>query len=244
MKLGDRMKSYEEAARLYLTRRMPMIIRVDGKAFHTFTRKYEKPWDVDLRDAMNSAATSLVSEIQGAKIAYVQSDEISVLVTDYDSFVSEAWFNKAVQKVCSVSASIATMGFNRKLKELNPDYVMTACFDSRCFVIPKEDVCNYFVWRQQDAIRNSVQGLGQKYFSHKEMHKKNCEKVKEMLIAHSIIWDDCETWKKNGWCVIRENKEEIINGKPSIRSYTNPFWETPVFAEDRNFIERFVEIEN
>ena len=244
MNLGDRMKGYEEAARLYLTRRMPMIVRVDGKAFHTFTKKYEKPWDIDLRDAMTAAAKALVSEIQGAKLAYVQSDEISVLVTDYDKLESEPWFNKAIQKVSSVSASIATMAFNQKLKNDDPDYRMNACFDSRCFVLPKEEVCNYFIWRQQDAIRNSILGLGQKYFSHKEMHKKKCSEVQELLLSlHGVDWNKCEPWQKRGWSVVRkENTHRALSGVPVIRNLVEPLWNTPIFVDDRDFIENFVNI--
>lgn len=242
---GDRMKGYEQSARLYLPKRMPMIIRVDGKAFHTFTRGFDKPWDESLKDSMTAAGVALVEQIQGAKLAYIQSDEISVLVTDYDSLEFEPWFGKAIQKICSVSASISTMAFNRNLTQYYLDdgeeQIADACFDSRCFVIPKEDVNNYFIWRQQDAVRNSIQGLGQANFSHKELHRKNTSMIQDMLFKQrNINWNDCEVWQKRGWCVVRNKREVEIRGEMVQRSFVEPEWNIPEFSKDREYIERNV----
>lgn len=240
--LGERMKGYEHSARFYLTRRMPMIIRCDGKAFHSFTKGFEKPWDDDLRDAMTEAAKALLQEISGGKIAYIQSDEISVLVTDYDSLEFEPWFSKSVQKTCSVSASIATMAFNRHMTE--QDRKNNACFDARCFILPESEVNNYFIWRQQDAVRNSIQGYGQRYFSHKQLHKKNCGAIQEMLFQEKgINWNDVDTWKKRGWCVTRKVVSKDIEGVEAIRTSIEPDWEIPTFTQDREYIEKLVRLE-
>jgi len=112
--LGDRMKeNYENRAKTYLVRRMPVIIRIDGKAFHTFTRGFQKPYDEIFHNAMNATMKYLCENIQGCKLGYTQSDEITLLLTDYDTLTTDAWFDNNVQKICSVSASMATMMFNK-----------------------------------------------------------------------------------------------------------------------------------
>src|SRR5689334_8003874 len=104
--LGDRMKkNYEDISRVFLPRRMPLIIRLDGKAFHTLTADMKKPWDDGMIHSMLTTAITLCENIQNTKLAYVQSDEISLLLTDYDYFNTEAWFDRNLQKMVSVSAS-------------------------------------------------------------------------------------------------------------------------------------------
>lgn len=107
--LGDRMKGYENIARNYLTRRIPTIIRVDGKAFHTFTRGMEKPFDRILMTTMQNTMKYLCENIQGCVFGYTQSDEITLVLTDYATITTDAWFGYNIQKMCSVSASMAIM---------------------------------------------------------------------------------------------------------------------------------------
>lgn len=227
--LGDRMKSYEEVPRIFLTPRMPTIIRVDGRAFHTFTRGFEKPWDHRIVEAMTAAASALISDIQGAKIAYIQSDEISILLNDYEKFNTMSWFDKNVQKMASVSASIATAAFN---KSINIDKIAT--FDSRCFILGREEVNNYFLWRQQDAIRNSIAGLAQKYFSAKQLHKKNSITMIEMLSEKGILWENLPVYHQRGWCVTKHTKPY----GDSFRTVTEPDYEIPMFKEDKAYISK------
>lgn len=244
--LGDRMKEYEAVPRIKLTRRMPMIIRVDGKAFHTYTRGFDKPWDDKLVRAMNYAAQALMDQVQGAKLAYVQSDEISILATDYDKLLSAAWFDKNVQKMCSVAASVATAAFNAHMACYDGG-AKTAHFDARCFALPQAEVCNYFIWRQQDATRNSIMGLAQKYFSHKQLHGVNTGQAQEKLFQeHGINWNDCETWQKRGWCVIRKRVEMTIEEAQSLgtndpeaffRNVIESDWDIPIFTQDREYVE-------
>lgn len=232
--LGDRMKKYENVSRIYLTPRMPTIIRVDGKSFSKYCRGYEKPWDPHIISAMTSAASLLLDEIQGAKVAYCQSDEISVLINDYELFTTNAWFDKNVQKMCSVSASIATAAFNADMQSSKSAY-----FDARCFVIPREDVVNYMYWRQVDAIRNSVSGLAQANFSHKQLHKKNSKQMKEMLLTEkNIDWNNCSTRQKRGWCVLKETVE-ITPG--NFRTKIAEDKNIPLFSEDRDYIGKHLE---
>jgi len=257
--LGDRMKGYENIERRYLTRRMPAIIRVDGKAFHTFTRGFQKPFDMVLMQAMWDAAKYLCENIMGCKIAYVQSDEISLLLTDYDDIRTQAWFDKNIQKMVSVSASMATLGFNKTFAEIInrdvkilgnidvdsiSDYydiyykrINTALFDSRVFNVPKEEVCNYFIWRQQDATRNAVQMIGRANFSHKQLNNKNCNQIQEMLFQEKgINFNDLPIYQKRGVCVIKEYYDK--DGTQRSRWIVDK--DIPIFAQDRNYIEKYI----
>lgn len=153
--IGDRMKIYEAASASILVKRMPAIIRVDGRAFHTFTRTFARPFDVDIETAMESVAHALCEEVQGAKLAYTQSDEVSVLVTDYDTIQTQPWLGGSIQKIASIAAAVATSAFTKQLlwAGLLKQEQRWPQFDARVFNIPREDVVNYFIWRQQDASR-------------------------------------------------------------------------------------------
>ncbi len=261
--LGDRMKeNYENRAKTYLVRRMPVIIRLDGKAFHTFTRHFKKPYDEIFHNTMNATMKYLCENIQGCKIGYTQSDEITLLLTDYDTLTTDAWFGYSVQKMCSIAASMATMVFNRALdyeleiyrwnwscgltpqsveiQEAHRKYVDAltqalkkgAMFDARCFNIPKEEVTNCFIWRQQDATRNAIQMLGQCNFSDKELHKKSCNEIQDMLMTQKgINFNDMATEFKRGVCCIKADRSWNIDK------------EIPIFTQDRDYIERFVNVE-
>jgi tRNA(His) 5'-end guanylyltransferase len=232
MKLDDRMKSYENVNRQYLSRRLPVIIRIDGKSFHTFTKGLVKPWDHHLKVCMLYAAEKLCEEISGAKMAYWQSDEISILVTDYDTLDTDPWFFNFVQKIVSVSLSIATAYFNDmhdKILKSHKDYKRLALFDSRAFILPPNDVCNYFVWRQRDATKNSINMLAQSQFDHKTIHGLSTSKLQDKLfVEKGINWNDIETWKKRGACIINRHGTWGVDD------------EIPIFSKDRNYINRFV----
>jgi tRNA(His) guanylyltransferase len=190
--IGDRMKSnYENRYRFFLTRRTPVIMRLDGRAFHTLTRNYIRPFDHSFSNNMCDTACLLISEIQGAKCAYVQSDEISILITDFDKLTTDAWFDNNIQKMTSVSAGLASAFFSLQVGK-------TAIFDSRVFNIPTEEVCNYFIWRQLDWMRNSIQMLSQSHFSSKQLHGKNQVDMHEMLHEIGVNWADLEPRWKNG----------------------------------------------
>ncbi len=221
--IGDRMKAnYEDRYRFSLTRRTPVIMRLDGRAFHTLTRGLEKPFDDSFSNAMNATARFLCSEIQGAKCAYVQSDEISILITDFDTLTTDAWFDYNVQKMTSISAALASVHFT--VCWLNDG--KHAIFDSRVFNIPKEEVCNYFIWRQLDWLRNSVQMLAQAHFSHKQLHGKNQSAMHDMLHDKGVNWADLPERWKNGTFIV----------KPA--QGWEPYSDV-IFKEDRLAIEQF-----
>jgi len=186
--LGQRMKSqYEVRARTYLPRRTYTIMRLDGKAFHSFTKGFDRPYSSTLIGAMDETAIALCKNIQGCQFAYVQSDEISLLLTDFSTIDTDAWYDGQVQKMTSVSASIATAHFNRQIGTERLAY-----FDSRVYTIADPtEVENYFVWRQKDAIRNAIQMHAQSLYSHKELEYKNQMMQLEMIAdkgtSHDVL---------------------------------------------------------
>ena len=234
--LGTRMKKfYEEVPKTKLMRRVPVAIRIDGKAFHTFTRGFQKPFDSILMTSMQETMKYLCENIQGCVFGYTQSDEITLILIDYQKFTSSAWFDYEVQKVCSIAASMATMAFNKFFtKNVNyfemthehddtiNEYCTTlvnatekgAMFDARCFNIPKEEVANLVYWRQREAMRNSVQMVAQANFPHKELQGLNQEALKGKLhLEKNIIWDNYPIYKQRGTAVYKSTSGEWIVDK-------------------------------
>ena len=232
--IGTRMKNYYEAIpKTKLMRRCPVVIRLDGKSFHSFTKHFEKPFDDVLIQSMQDTMKYLCKNIQGCVLGYHQSDEISLLLIDYKTLNSEAYFDYEVQKLCSVISSMATLAFNKAFKnnvctfekiidnafdtgseedlELNKlygkyitAYEKGAMFDCRVFNIPKEEVTNYFYWRQIDCIRNSINMVGQVNFSNKELQNKSCNMINSMLLEKGIDWNGFDTYLKRGDCCVKK----------------------------------------
>lgn len=251
--LGTRMKNfYESRSQTFLSRRTPVIIRIDGKAFHTFTKGMERPFDDILIQTMQQTAKVLCEQIQGCKLAYVQSDEISLLLTDWENLDTDAWFDYSIQKMTSVSASIATAAFNSWFPQFDSENLHfhkygKALFDARVFSVPKEEVCNYFLWRQQDATRNSIQMVAQANFSHKELQGKNTNELQEILFTERGInfSNDLATHYKRGSCVIKKTytiSRDVPDSPEDV--YIRNTWEIdkeiPIFSQDRNYIERLL----
>lgn len=263
--IGNRMKGeYESISKTALKRKNPVIIRIDGKAFHTFTKNFDKPFDDIMIETMQETMKYLCENIQGCVLGYTQSDEISLLLIDYKRPESEAWYNYEVQKVCSVSASMTTLIFNKifrekveelsdlyheawninddvwnYLKEMEKAVQIGAMFDSRCFNIPEDDVTNYFYWRQLDAKRNSIMSLARIYFSQKDLNGKNSGEVKDMLLNQKDVdWNSFDNSKKIGSCCIRMELTSTSKTKWLIDE------DIPVFLnEGRNYIEDRIVIE-
>lgn len=260
--LGARMKGfYENVPKIKLLRRIPVAIRIDGKAFHTFTRGFTKPFDEILIRTMTETMKYLCENIQGCVFGYTQSDEITLILVDYQNLNTSAWFDYEVQKICSISASMATLAFNKSftknvealksdmaqeheidgetewIKSMLPYlkvYEMAikkgAMFDARCFNIPKEEVTNLIYWRQLDAMRNSIQMVGQANFSHRELQGKSRSDIKNMLIEEkSINWDELPIYQKRGSCCIKKENKWVIDK------------EIPVFkGENREYIDNLI----
>jgi len=228
--IGDRMKrQYEDRTDYALPRRTYTIVRVDGRAFHTLTKPLKRPFDYDFIAMMDSTALCMCREMAGAQIAYVQSDEISVLLTDFTTILTDAWFDASLRKMCSVSASIATAWFNLYWTENG--HKPLATFDSRAFTIPDPiEVENYFIWRQQDWTRNSIQMVARHHYSHKQLHGKNVKDMQEMIHKkddnwaqyHSrakngrFLWREEEGWASQSDMIFTQNREELRKRIPTI----------------------------
>ena len=272
--LGVRMKeNYENIPKTKLMRRTPVAIRIDGKAFHTFTRGFKQPFDEVLIKTMQQTTQYLCQNIQGCVLGYSQSDEITLILIDYQTLTTEAWFDYRVEKLCSISASMATMAFNKFFYEnvfqyngmasmdmSNKKYPYKeiyakaiekgAMFDARCFNIPKEEVTNLIYWRQLDASRNSVQMVGQAYFSQKELQDKSCNDIKDMLMTKGINWNDLPTYQKRGSCCVK-NKIFIESNGVTADVYLRDISKSenkwiidtniPIFkGEGREYIDKLV----
>lgn len=231
--LGDRIKSqYEDRYRISLPRRTYTIVRVDGKAFHSYTRGLEKPYDAKLMECMDRAALALCKEAAGAEMAFVQSDEISLLLTDFRKIDTHAWFDGNLQKLVSVCASVATMEFNQAVVELGLPKQPNALFDARVFIIPDPvEVDNYFRWRQKDAERNSVAMLAQSYASQKQLHGK------DRAAQHDVIHEAGDNWNNHG--------ADFKRGRAVV--YRDMAWvvdhETPVFTQDTAYLKQFIPVQ-
>ena len=217
--LADRMKAYEGATGRVLVPRMPVILRVDGKAFHTYTRGCERPFDLMFNMGMDQVALDLVRLIQGAEMAYVQSDEVSVLINPYRRFVSQCWFNGKVQKMTSVSAAQAAVTMTMYSNRIFGGQTRPALFDSRVFNVPAEDVPNYFVWRQNDAERNSVQMLARALFGHKAILSKGVREMRKMCKEDGNAWEKQDQRAISGGLVRKVDEEaQDPSGMPITRS--------------------------
>lgn len=277
--LSIRMKEYESVTKYKLLRRSYIMIRVDGKSFHSYTKGLKRPFDQGLIDDMDNAAKYLCKEIQGAVCAFVQSDEISILITDFEKIETNAWFDNSLQKMCSVSASIATAKFNQlrfnryyfKNISTETDYgggpsitdhftegtdlteVMTdvgsiinytppinylAMFDSRVYQLPtKTEVMNYFTWRQQDTVKNSISSVAQTMFSPKELHGKNGNQKQEMMFQKDgTNWNDLDPKLKRGRMIIKETYEK----EPNVIRTRWVSVAPPTFTKERDYLNKLI----
>ena len=246
--LDVRMKRYEAVSDVYLMRRTPVILRLDGSHFHTYTRGFEKPFDNVLITTMQKTMEALCNDIQGAVFGYTQSDEITIVLCDYKTLETSAWFDNRLEKLCSVGASKASRYFNKffmeiveekistdkslseKLRDKYRSRYFTADFDCRAFNIPKEEVCNCVIWRQNDAEKNSIQSLAQSLYSHKELNGLKCNQLQnKMFTEKGVNWNELPTYCKRGSACIKDN-----NGKWFID------YDMPILKENRDYLERFV----
>lgn len=172
---NPRFKSLEREFRTHLTSGLPAVIRLDGRAFHSYCRDLARPYDEQFMADMDATMIALAQQIDGVRLAYVQSDEISLLLTDHyvrpdgERVEQGFMFGGGIQKLVSISAAIAstTLNMRRYGKASN----RIALFDSRAFsVTDMDEARDYFVWRQEDAEVNSLSMLASAHFSHKQLH--------------------------------------------------------------------------
>lgn len=272
--LDDRMKNaYEYRYRMYLPDRIPVIIRLDGKAFHSFTRGLKKPFDALFVKTMQDTMEYLCSNIQGCKFGYVESDEISLCLWNWSKNESDAWFGNNLQKMVSISASMAGVAFNRYWNRNVAEYLcaeycsncesliteeedkyrttiknkaetLMPIFDSRAFIIPAEEVHNYFVWRQNDCMRNSIQGLAQSLYSEREIHCINTSKLQNKMFSEKgVNWNDYSVVERRGTCIYKVPTKVIgLNGETVIRNKWTMDTNMPILSkpENKEFVTRKV----
>ncbi|MBO5388427.1 MAG: tRNA(His) guanylyltransferase Thg1 family protein [Lachnospiraceae bacterium] len=267
MRLDARMKRYEEVSKNYLTRRIPVILRLDGRCFHKFTEGMIRPFDDKiLLQAMRNSMLRMCEEIPGCVMGYHQSDEVTLVLVDYQSNDTYAWFEYNVQKLTSNAASMMTGFFMEEFNDIvsnineqavldlshgrTVDYypenfgeaylnkVFKARFDCKAFNIPKDEVVNNLIWRQQDATRNSLSQLAHSEFSYDELHKKKNSEIQDMLVLQrGINWNNLPTRLKRGTTCI---KEPDSRGK--LRWKLD--YEPPIFTKDREYINSRIYIED
>jgi tRNA(His) guanylyltransferase len=223
--LGARMKEYyEDALRVTLPRRTYVVVRIDGRAFHRFTRDLERPYSRLLADALDEAALELCKEMIGCRLAYGQSDEYSFLLTDFEGEDARLWFDGNVQKIVSVSASLFTGVFNRCFRAGD-----IASFDARVMTIPqRSEVEKYFIWRQLDASANSLNMLAAAHYGHQELLHKSTAAKHEMLHAKGLNWAKEPADFKRGRMVWRDVEGWRVD------------FDIPIFTRDSSLLDRLI----
>lgn len=215
--LGDRMKAYEHVWRQELPANSYTIIRIDGRAFHSYLQGCERPYDTRFMDDMDILTKEMCAEMQHVVLAYVQSDEVSFLLTDFETPQKEAWFRGNRDKVISTAAALSTGLF---MHHIRPNDGL-ATFDARAFTLPNAvEVANYFVWRQRDAMRNSIQMAGQAYFSHQELEYKDTDMIQEMLYSlHGVNWNGYPDGFKRGRVAFKASKTTRVLSHEWLRDH-------------------------
>jgi len=241
--LGDRMKGYEACYDQVLPRRLPLMLRVDGRSFHTLVRRWgcKKPFDDALMQTMVETAQTLCIEIAGAQLAYIQSDEITVVVRDDQELDTQPWFGKRLNKLSSMSAAIATMAFNTR-RHRGPvgtldTITYPATFDARAWVLPEYEVANNLIWRQQDASRNSLQMLARSLYSHKQLQNKDSVALHDLCMAKGQNWNNLPVWQRRGICVVKRPVLTMTKGIAVARSKWVPDMDIPIFTEHPGYIK-------
>lgn len=223
MDMESRMNGYDDVFRATLIRRMPAVIRVDGRAFHTLTRNLKRPFDERFSGWIDDVAKELLGEIQNSRFAYCQSDEVSVLMIDYDKLNSDAWFGGDIQKIVSISASLASQSFLLSSQK-------RGLFDSRVFNVPERDVGNYFLWRQRDATRNSIQMVARTLYSHNQLLKKNTAEMMEMMFTKGVNWNDYPSYFKRGRVIYKTANGYVTDS------------DIPIFSESPGYLQNFMSV--
>lgn len=263
--LGTRMKQYEDVNKSYLIDKMPVVLRLDGKSFHSFTKGMEKPFDEILNTAMQETLKSLCEEISGCVFGYTQSDEMTIILVDYDKRESQPWLGNVKRKIESIGAALATRNFNRIFSNsvthallktvknssdslevirnkfaLYVDKAWTALFDCRAFNLPLHEVENNLIWRQQDCIRNSINAVGQANFSHKQLKGKNCSDICNMLLLEKgIDWNSIPVYLQRGTCCVKV--PTTVNAGTENEVIRNKWIidkEIPLFVNERDYIRK------
>ncbi len=236
--LSVRMRNYEQ--KFKLPENLPVIVRIDGRAFHTLLRNMQKPFDHGFIQLMDEVGLVLCNEVQNCRMAYIQSDEISLLL--FQNRDAQPWFSNEIQKITSITSSIASSVYTRSHKPARIEETFVA-FDSRTFVLPPDEVTNYFIWRQLDWERNSIQMSARAKYSHKELKNKNTTDMIDLLLRRDVDWNELPTYLKRGRAIIKVKGTREVDGREFYRTQWTIDNNIPKFTEDRDYIESKMEPE-
>lgn len=252
--VGDRMKAYENDRRKHLVPNVPVIIRVDGRGFSSYTSKFKKPFDELIIKAMQHTAIKLCEDVQNVKVAYSQSDEITLVIVDPND---QMWYKGNLQKIVSIAAGIATYHFNDYMDRHHwfphrADEKRPAMFDARAFQVPQHEVNNVLVWRQRDGIRNSISMYAQRHFSQSKLNNKGSAEQLGMLLEKGIDWNKEDLVKQRGFCVVKEfyildvDKDSVPDEVQAPNNVRRSRWnvddEVPIFSKDPGFVDVLVNV--
>lgn len=230
--LGNRMKQYESKEDSILIQGLPIVIRLDGRAFHSFTHGLKRPFDDDFRSLMVETTRKLVEETN-AVVGYTQSDEISLILLPE----TQQYFGGRVNKINSLLGAFASVWFNHfyqenwfKFPNVPGNVLRKAYFDCRCFNVPTlNEAANHMLWREIDATKNSISAAAQAYFSPTQLDKLNSKQKQELLFQEKQInWNDYPTMHKKGVYLSRQrvkhkfSLEEIEKLPPMHNARKNP----------------------
>jgi tRNA(His) 5'-end guanylyltransferase len=231
------MRGYKTAYDHVLTGRIPVLAHVDGIGFSQYTRKCAKPFDKALGDLMIDTAIDILGRVQGAVLAYTQSDEITVLLHGYKTHKTSPYRGNRVQKLVSdmsgPTSAFFTQHSHRIWDEGRLEGVRAAAFATAIFLVPENDVNNFFLWRQKDAIRNSVQMLTRFLYSHKQVDRKNVTDMKAMCNDKGHAWEDLDPRWQRGACVFKSETGALCVDK-----------NVPFFNKDVGYVERHLRTED
>lgn len=251
--MDDKQSVFRQAERLQETRvnpLVPCVIRVDGRAFSKLTKGFDKPFDNAFIKAMDACAKYLAENVSDCVLAYVQSDEISLVLKP----TINPWFDWRVEKLVSVTASMASVAFALEMEQAslaaeNDSAIymkasrMYPTFDSRVLSLPKEKVADYLAWRQSDATRNAISQAAYYIVGKKATRKRTTAQMNEALFEKGVNFNEYEPRIKRG-AVIRQITYEKIGTNPLTGEQipcTRRRWEldpnTPVFARDPSYLD-------
>lgn len=242
--LHERIESYYDVWKAVLPPRMPIVIRCDGRAFSKLTRRCEKPYDEVVAQAMDEASVELCRQ-SGAVLGYTQSDEVTVLLTPYRRFDTQPWFGGEVEKLCSIAASIMSDEFaiyagsylrDRNVdSRLNVTFSQRVTFDARVAVVPRDDVHNVFVDRQQDGRRNAILNSAQHQYGKKKIHGMSCAVLEARLRRDGATKTLNDAGHMNGRVI--HAVPDIVNGVQRTAWHVEP---APDFKVDRDYFNKYV----
>ena len=244
----EKLKAYEQRTDTKLSVDMPIILRIGGKSFKTLTKNCDKPFDDVVARAMYKTMLELCKNIPYCVLGYTYSDEITLLIVNKGLDGATPWYENRAQKLCSVTASMATAQFCKffveytKLynRELSIDLGLVA-FDCRCFNILENDVIEYFIWRQKACVRHAVMGIAHTMYSNKELYKKSDGTVRKMIKEKTgKAFAGVEPGYCYGFCAVRRLvrlPSLNVRNMWTIDKDVPKFWREPMYIQDCLYVK-------